>query len=90
MNTMNTISTDIGIVTIPERNTKEEIISIINTLKEDSETLNELLVIVPHKNFWCEHKDCLEEIEPFKSEKELNIHICRCHLSDSWEVCYDK
>ena len=59
---MNTISTDIGIVTIPERNTKEEIIEIINTLKEDPKTLNELLVIIPHENLWCTHEDCLEEI----------------------------
>jgi len=77
----------IGIVTIPERNTTDEIITIVNTLKGDFKTLNELLEIVPHTIFWCEHEQCLEVIEPFKSEKDLNTHMCKCHESEEFEVC---
>ena len=78
---MNTVTIKgVGIVIIPERNTKEEIIHIVNQLKDDVETLNEMLVIIPNENFWCEHVECLEVIEPFHSEEDLVKHICKCHL----------
>ena len=69
---------NVGIVTVPERNTKEEIINIVNTLKHDLKTLNEMLIIEPIKIFWCEHEACLEVTEPFYSEKELIEHMLKC------------
>ena len=72
---------DVGIVIIPERNTEEEIIHIVNQLKDDVETLNEMLEIKPIENIWCEHEECLEEVEPFHSEEDLVKHICKCHPS---------
>ena len=78
---MNTVTMKgVGIVIIPERNTEEEIIHIVNQLKDDVVTLNEMLVIIPNEIFWCEHEECLEEIEPFDSEEDLVRHICKCHL----------
>jgi len=77
---MNTITIkDVGVVTIPERNTKEEIISIVNTLKDDPKTLHEMLEIKPIEILWCEHDACLEVTEQFHSEQELLNHICKCH-----------
>ena len=72
---------DVGAVTIPERNTAEEIIHIVNSLKDDPETLHEMLLIEPEP-FWCEHDACLEVIEPYNSEQELAEHICKCHLNE--------
>jgi len=72
---------NVGIVTVPERNTKGEIIDIVNTLKHDLKTLNEMLIIEPIEPieiFWCENEACLEETEPFYSEKEFIEHICKC------------
>ena len=78
---MNTVTVkSVGIVIIPERNTEEEIIHIVNQLKDDVETLNEMLEIKPIENIWCEHEECLEEIDPFDSEENLVKHICKCHL----------
>ena len=78
---MNTVTIkDVGIVTIPERNTEEEIIHIANQFKDDVETLNEMLEIKINEIFWCEHEECLEVIEPFHSEENLIKHICKCHL----------
>jgi hypothetical protein len=78
---MNTVTVKgVGIITIPERNTEEEIIHIVNQLKDDVVTLNEMLEIKPIEIFWCEHEECLEEIGPFDSEEELVSHICKCHL----------
>jgi hypothetical protein len=68
----------VGIVTVPERNTKEEVINIVNTLKHDLKTLNEMLIIEPFEIFWCEHEACLEVTEPFHSEKELIEHMFKC------------
>ena len=77
---MNTVTIKgVGVVHIPERNTKEEIIHIVNALKDDVETLNEMLEIKPIEIFWCEHEECLEEIDPFDSEEDLVSHICKCH-----------
>ena len=78
---MNTVTMKgVGIVIIPERNTEEEIIHIVNQLKDDVVTLNEMLELKPIENIWCEHEECLEEIDPFDSEEELVKHICKCHL----------
>jgi len=45
---MNTVTIKgVGVVHIPGRNTKEEIIHIVNQLKDDVETLNEMLIIEP-------------------------------------------
>ena len=78
---MNTVTVkDVGIVIIPERNTEEEIIHIVNQLKDDVVTLNDMLEIKPIENIWCEHEECLEEIDPFDSEEDLVSHICKCHL----------
>ena len=83
---MNTVTIkNVGIITIPERNTEEEIIHIVNQLKDDVETLNEMLEIKPIEIFWCEHDECLEEIYPFDSEEDLVKHICKCHpVCVSW------
>ena len=78
---MNTVTVKgVGIVIIPERNTEEEIIHIVNQLKDDVVTLNDMLEIKPIENIWCEHEECLEEIDPFDSEENLVKHICKCHL----------
>jgi ASC-1-like (ASCH) protein len=75
---MNTVTVKgVGIITIPERNTEEEIIHIVNQLKDDVETLNEMLEIKPIENIWCEHEECLEEIDPFDSEEDLVSHILK-------------
>ena len=71
---------NVGIVTVPERNTKEEVINIVNTLKHDLKTLNEMLIIEPIEIFWCEHEECLEVTEPFYSKKEFIEHTCKCHI----------
>ena len=77
---MNTVTIkDVGIVTIPERNTKEEIIHIVDQMKKDSETLHKMFIIKPIEVFWCEHWTCIETIDPFNSEEELQDHICKCH-----------
>ena len=72
---------NVGIVTVPERNTKEEVINIVNTLKHDLKTLNEMLIIEltepieltesteSTEIFKCELEACLEVTEPFDSEK---------------------
>ena len=84
---MNTITIkDVGIVTIPERNTKEEIISIVNALKDDPGTLHEMFQIKPIEVFWCEHDACLEVTDPFHSEQELADHLCKCHLHNCTEM----
>ena len=93
---MNTVTIKgVGVVHIPERNTKEEIIHIVNQLKDDVETLNEMLIIEPvnnhedkQENIWCEHEECLEETEPFRTEEELFNHTCKCHLSED-KCSYD-
>jgi len=95
---MNTVTIKgVGVVHIPERNTKEEIITIVNQLKDDVETLNEMLIIEPtnnqennlennlenkKENIWCLHEECIEVTEPFNSEEELFNHTCECHLSE--------
>jgi len=67
---MNTITIEgVGCVHIPERNTKEEIIHIVNTLKDDVETLNEMLVIEPEDKLVIEPEDKLV-IEPDKKNKD--------------------
>jgi len=77
---------NVGVVTVPERNTKEEVINIVNTLKHDIKTLNEMLIIEPIEPiepieiFWCDQEACLEVTEPFYSEKELIEHICKCYI----------
>jgi len=92
---MNTVTIqDVGVVHIPERNTKEEIIHIVNQLKDDVETLNEMLIIEPEdkqdkgENIWCEHEECIEETEPFRSEEELFNHTCKCHSVEN-KCSYD-
>ena len=59
------------------------------------ETLNEMLIIEPvnnhedkQENIWCEHEECLEETEPFRTEEELFNHTCKCHLSED-KCSYD-
>ena len=85
----------VGVVTIPERNTEEEIINIVELLKHDPKTLHEMLCIEPIKLFWCEHWTCLETIDPFNSEEELHDHICKCHkipcsdVSPTHSICGD-
>ena len=71
----------VGVVTIPERNTEEEIINIVNSLKDDPETLHEMLCI-EHEPFWCLHDVCLEVTEPYNSEQELAEHNCKCHSNE--------
>ena len=34
-----------------------------------------------NENIWCIHDDCLESIESFSNEKELNDHIEEKHLN---------
>ena len=92
---MNTVTVqEVGVVHIPERNTKEEIIHVVNTLKDDVETLNEMLIIEPEdkqdkeENIWCEHEECLEETEPFRTEEELFNHTCKCHSVEN-KCSYD-
>jgi len=75
---MNTVTIKgVGVVHIPERNTKEEIIHIVNTLKDDVETLNEMLIIEPEDKLVIEPEDKLviepEDklvIEPDKKNKD--------------------
>ena len=72
---------DVGVVTIPERNTEEEVRSIVNAIIDEVELLHELFEIesVNPENHWCDHVDCLEVTEPFPSEEDLNYHICFEH-----------
>jgi hypothetical protein len=73
---------DVGHVTVPERNTREEVINIVNTLKHDLTTLNEMFIIEPIEIFWCENEACLEVTEPFYSEKEFTEHNCKCSINE--------
>jgi hypothetical protein len=75
---------DVGVVTIPERNTEEEVRSIVNAIIDEVELLHELFVIEPISSVdpeihWCDHVDCLEVTEPFASEEDLWSHICFEH-----------
>jgi len=75
---------DVGVVTIPERNTEEEVRSIVNAIIDEVELLHELFEIEPISSVdpeihWCDHDVCLEVIEPFTSEEDLWFHICFEH-----------
>jgi len=67
----------VGVVHIPERNTKK--------------VYNEMLIIEPEnkqENIWCLHEECIEETEPFDSKVELFKHTCECHFSED-KCSYD-
>jgi len=68
---------------VPQRNTVVEIETISNELRDHPIILNELfeeaLIVKAPYIFWCEDEDCLEVIEPFNFESELEEHMCLCH-----------
>jgi len=90
---MNTVTIEgVGVVRIPERNTREEIVNIVNTLGPMfPELYKELIVINEYDICWCEHEDCLEETEPFNSESELGNHTFMHHndLNEDLEETID-
>jgi len=78
---------DFGTVRVPERNTKEEIITTVMAFKDDPDgvsLLKKLFVIEPEikqgETIWCLNDECIEVSEPFHSEEELEKHMCECHL----------
>ena len=82
---------DIGEIIIPPRNTKEDILEIIEKLRkvDDLETLHKLLTILPLKKdkeetIWCLHNDCLESTHIFKNEMELQSHTMGIHGRKKW------